>query len=119
MLDEAGLVARLLSIQRNTGVGYDVRTGYQVLNAIMQSGKDNKRWDTLYAIAVKTYNLEAHFTTDQVRKYEGWRQALITKVDVNDDAYMRPATFDTVLCVLFPDMAERINNGYGRLSGQE
>jgi hypothetical protein len=50
MLDEAGLIARLLSIQRNTGVGYDVSSGYQVLNAIMQSGKDNKRWDTLYAI---------------------------------------------------------------------
>lgn len=118
MLDEAGLIARLLSIQRNTGVGYDVNSGYQVLNAIMQSGKDNKRWDTLYAIAVSVYDLAAHFTSDQRRKYEVWRQTLIAKVDANDEAYMRPATFDAVLSALFLDMAKRINKGYGRLPGQ-
>ena len=28
---------------------------------------------------------------------------------------MRPATFDSLLSVLFPEMAERINKGYGRL----
>lgn len=80
MLDEAGLVARLLSIQHNKGVGYDVSAGYQVLNAIMQSSKSNKRWDSLYAIAVKAYELGAHFTAGQARKCEGWRQTLITKV---------------------------------------
>jgi len=115
MLDEAGLIARILSIQHNKGVGYDVGTGYQVLNAIMQSGKNNKCWDTLYAIAVKAYDLETHFTPDQARKYEGWRQTLIAKVDANDEAYMRPATFDAVLSALFPEMAERINQGYARL----
>lgn len=115
MLDEGGVVARLLSIQRNTGVGYDVRSGYQVLNAIMQSGKDNKRWDTLYAIAVKVYGLEAHFTEEQIRKYAVWRKNLIAKVDANDEVYMRPATFDALLSVLFPEMAERINKGYGLL----
>ena len=92
MLDEAGLIARILSIQRNKGVGYDVGTGYRVLNAIMQSGKNNKCWDTLYAIAVKAYGLETHFTPDQASKYEGWRQTLIARVEANDDAYMRPAT---------------------------
>lgn len=118
MLDETGLIARLLSIQRNTGVGYDVSSGYQVLNAIMQSGTGNRRWDTLYAIAVKTYDLEFHFTSDQASKYEVWRNALIAKVDANDENYMRPDTYDTLLSVLFPEMAERINKGYGRLSAQ-
>lgn len=118
MLDESGLIARLLSIQRNTGVGYDVSTGYQVLNAIMQSGKSNKRWDTLYAIAVKVYSLETYFTKEQARKYESWRQTLIARVEANDDAYLRPSTFDAVLSVLFPDMAERISRGRGRLHEQ-
>ena len=76
------------------------------------------RWDTLYAIAVKAYSLEAHFTSDQARKYDGWRQTLIAKVDAYDEAYMRPATFDALLSVLFPAMAERINKGYGRLPDQ-
>lgn len=115
MLDESGLVARLLSIQRNTGVGYDVRSGYQVLNAIMQSGRDNKRWDTLYAIAVKAYVLETYFSEEQARKYAAWRENLIARVDANDEAYMRPATFDALLSLLFPEMAERIRSGYGLL----
>jgi len=115
MLDEAGLVARLLSIQRNTGVGYDVRSGYQVLNAIMQSGGDNKRWDTLYAIAVRVYGLETYFTDEQAQKYRAWRKNLIAKVDASDEAYMRPAIFDALLSVLFPEMAERIRKGYGLL----
>jgi len=116
MLDESGLVARLLSIQRNMGVGYDVRSGYQVLDAIMQSGNDNKRWDTLYAIAVKAYALEANFTASQARKYEDWRDTLISKVAASDKAYLRPSTYDSVLSILFPEMAERIKKGYGRLA---
>ena len=115
MLDETGLVARLLSIQRNTGVGYDVRSGYQVLNAIMQSGRDNKRWDTLYDIAVKVYGLETYFTDEQAQKYTAWRKNLIARVDVSEEAYLRPATFDALLSVLFPEMAERIRKGYGLL----
>ncbi len=115
MVQEAGLVARILSIQRNTGVGYDLSSGYQVLNAIMLSGKGNKQWDTLYAIAVKAYDLESHFTSDQTLRYKAWRKTLIEKVDANDEAYMRPATFDVVLSALFPEMAERISKGYGRL----
>lgn len=118
MLDESGLVARLLSIQLNTGVGYDVRSGYQVLNAIMQSGKDSKRWDTLYAIAVKVYRLEAGFTEEQASRYAAWRENLIANVDANEETYMRPVSFDAVLSVLFPEMAERIKNGYGLLVSQ-
>lgn len=118
LLDESGLIARLLSIQHNKGVGYDVRTGYQVLNAIMQSGKHNKRWDSLYAIAVKAFELETHFTGEQASKYKAWRQTLIDRVNAGDEAYLRPATFDALLSALFPMMAEGIGRGYGRLTEQ-
>ena len=47
------------------------------LNAIMQSGRDNKRWDTLYAIAVKAYVLETYFSEEQARKYAAWRENLL------------------------------------------
>lgn len=115
MFGESGLIARLLSIQQNRGIGYDVKSGYDVLNAIMQSGRDKKRWDTLYAIAVKAYGLEGHFTAAQARTYREWREALIAKVNANDKAYMRPAIYDPVLSELFPEMAHQINKGYGRL----
>ena len=52
MVDEAGIIPRLLSIQQNRGVGYAVDTGFQVLNAIMQSGTDTRQWHTLYPMAV-------------------------------------------------------------------
>ena len=81
----------------------------------MQSGKHNKRWDSLFAIAVKAYELETHFTGEQARKYKAWRQALIDRIDVGDEAYLRPATFDALLSALFPGLAESIGRGYGRL----
>lgn len=114
MLDETGLVARILSIQNNRGVGYAVDTGFQVLNAIMQSGSDNKRWDTLYTMAVKTFGLEAHFSQKQKDLYADWRKGLIAKVEARDEAYLRPARYDPVLSALFPEMAPRIATGYGR-----
>jgi hypothetical protein len=113
MLSDTGLVPRILSIQLNRGVGSDVDTGFQVLNAIMQSGADNKRWDTLYSIAVKTYGLEAHFTPKQADKYGTWRQTIIDKVAAVDAAYLRPTTYDAVLSMMFPDMAHGIGTGYG------
>lgn len=117
LLDESGIISRLLSIQYNKGVGYDVTTGYQVLNAIMQSGEHNKCWDSLYAIAVKTYQLETHFTEEQIRKYKAWRQALIARIDAVDNTCLRPTTFDVLLSALFPEMAEGIGKGYGCLKG--
>lgn len=114
MLYETGLVPRILSIQNNRGVGYAVDTGFQVLNAIMQSGVDNKRWDTLYTMAVKTYGLEAHFSQKQKDLYADWRKHLIAKVETRDEAYLRPARYDPVLSALFPEMAPRIATGYGR-----
>ena len=113
MVDESGMVARILSIQQNRGVGYDMNTGYQVLNAIMRSGPDNKRWHTIYTMAVKAYGLEAHFTKAQADSYARWRQSIIDGVDLQDVTYLRPSTYDKVLGVLFPEMARGIAKKYG------
>jgi hypothetical protein len=80
MVDEAGVIPRLLSIQQNRGVGYAVDTGFQVLNAIMQSGTGTQQWNTLYPMAVKAYGLETQFTQKQADRYAAWRQAIIDKV---------------------------------------
>ena len=109
---------RILSIQLNRGVGYAVDTGFQVLNAIMQSGADNKHWDTLYSIAVKAYGLEGHFKPKQADNYRTWRQTIIDKVAAGDENYLRPATYDAVLSTLFPDMSRGIATGYGRLDAK-
>lgn len=113
MVDDSGMVARILSIQHNRGVGYDLNTGYQVLNAIMQSGPENRRWNTIYTMAVKAYGLEAHFTAAQAARYAEWRQAIIDGVALPDASYLRPSTYDKLLSALFPEMARSIATGYG------
>jgi deferrochelatase/peroxidase EfeB len=115
MVEEAGVIPRLLSIQQNRGVGYAVDTGIQVLNAIMQSGTDTQQWNTLYPMAVKAYGLEAQFTQKQANLYAAWRQAIIDKVSSGDEACLRPARYDAVLSMLFPELARRIATGFGRI----
>jgi hypothetical protein len=115
MVDESGIIPRILSIQLNRGVGYAVDTGFQVLNVIMQSGADTQQWNTLYPMAVKAYGLETQFTQKQADLYAAWRQTIIDKLASGDEACLRPARYDAVLSALFPELASRIATGYGRM----
>lgn len=113
MVGVAGIIPRILSIKHNRGIGYAFNTGYQVLNAIMQSGPDYQQWHTLYAMAVKAYELETKFTEEQKQRYAKWRQEIIDKVNAGDNTHLRPALYDAVLGVLFPPMAPLLAKGYG------
>lgn len=113
LIHETGIIARILSIQHNTGVGYDVSSGYQVVNAIMGSGKNNKAWDSLYAIAIKAYDLTRHFNDEQRQRYKPWRDTLADNIQRGVDGYLRPPTHDRLLSLLFPAMAQGINGGFG------
>lgn len=115
MLNETGIVPRLLSIQHNRGVGYAVNSAFQVLNAIMRSGPDTQQWNTFYPMAVKAYGREAQFTVKQANLYGAWRQAIIDRVAAGEG--LRPARYDALLSVLFPELASRIATGYGRQRG--
>jgi len=118
MISDTGLVPRILSIRHNRGIGYAVDSGFQVLNAIMQSGEDNRRWHALYTMAVKTYGLSQHFTQKQAVLYAGWRTSIVNGVQAKDESYLRPSTYDGLLCALFPDMAARIATGYGLVAAR-
>ena len=113
MVRGAGIVSRLLSIQHNRGIGYDFKTGYQVLSAIMQSTPGYQQWHTLYLMAVKAYGLDAQLTQKQVERYASWRQGVIDKVNAGDETHLRPVRYDAVIGVLFPEMAPRLSKGYG------
>lgn len=113
MVGVAGIISRLLSIQHNRGIGYAFNTGYQVLNAIMQSGPGYQQWHTLYPMAVKAFELETKFTQEQRKRYATWRQGIIDKVAAGDETHLRPARYDAVLGVLFPALVPRLAKGYG------
>lgn len=116
MVGGAGIVSRLLSIQHNRGIGYAFHTGYQVLNAIMQSTPGYRKWHTLYLMAVKAYGLDARLTHSQAERLASWRQGVIDKVNAGDETYLRPARYDPLLGALFPEMAQRLVKGYGSTS---
>ncbi|MDZ4187366.1 MAG: hypothetical protein U1D25_04535 [Hydrogenophaga sp.] len=116
MVGGAGIISRLLSIQHNRGIGYAFNTGYQVLNAIMQSTHGHQQWHSLYLMGVKAYRLEAQFTPKQAERYASWRQGVINKVNSGDEIHLRPAHYDPVISVLFPEMAPRLVKGYGSTS---
>lgn len=117
LIHETGIIARILSIQHNTGVGYDVSSGYQVVNAIMGSGKNNKTWDSLYAIAIKAYELTRHFNDEQRQRYKPWRDELADNIQKGVGGCLRPPTHDRLLSLLFPAMAPGINGGFGCIKG--
>ena len=116
MVGDAGIISRLLSIKHNRGIGYAFNTGYQVLNAIMQSTHGYQQWHSLYLMAVKAYGLEANFTPKQAERYASWRQGVIDKVNAGDERHLRPARYDAVISVLFPEMAPRLAKSYGSTS---
>lgn len=105
LLGSAGILSRILSIQHNRGVGYDVSSGYQVVNAIMNSGIAYRRWHSLYVMAVDAYKLEGQFKKDQLSRYAEWRQTVMTGVQNNDPVYTRSTHYDALLALLFPEMA--------------
>lgn len=117
MLSEPGLVLRLLSLEFNTGIGYEVDSGYRVLDAIMQASERNRRWDVLYAMAVKAYELDRHFSVAQRKKYEDWRQRTLLGVKQGNPNYLRSRKYDQVLSEVFPKLKMRIVGGYGLADG--
>jgi len=102
MVGEAGVIPRLLSLQSDRGIGYDVETGWQVLNAIMQSG--DWHWSTVFNMAVKGYGVDRTLSSDQLKKYKAWRQDVIDMIDARDPNVMRPSKYDALLRLLFPDL---------------
>lgn len=102
MVGETGVIPRLLSLQSNRGIGYDLETGGQVLNAIMQSG--DWHWSTVFNMAVKSYGLDRTLSSNQLKKYEAWRQDVIDMIDARDPKVMRPGKYDALLRLLFPEL---------------
>jgi hypothetical protein len=105
LLGHHRILSRLLSIQRNRGVGYGFNTAAEVLNAIQQSQPDNRNDWTLYLVAVKVY-LPNLSNDERVWKwFEAWRDTVVVAVKRTDYMYMRSAKYDRMLSLLFPEMA--------------
>ena len=114
LLGHHRILARLLSIRNNRGIGYGFDTAAEVLDAIQQSQANNRHDWTLYLIAVKAYlpNLSAD---DRVAKwFDVWRDSVVAAVKRSDYMYMRSAKYDRLLSLLFPERAPGLAKPFGK-----
>jgi hypothetical protein len=103
-----------LSIKKDTGIGYAVSTGWEVINAIRQDGIRQRKWHTLYLIAIRTYRPRR--TPRQEESIQQWRADILASVDQGEQVYLRDTRYDTFLGLLFPEMRELLSRPLTRSS---
>lgn len=101
------ILERLLSIKKDTGVGYAVSTGWEVINAIRQDGIRQRKWHTLYLIAIRTY--QPSRTPRQDESIQQWRADILASIDQGELVYLRDTRYDRFLGLLFPEMRELLS----------
>lgn len=111
------IIDRLLSIKLDTGVGYNLATAWQVINAILQDvSPASKSWHSLYLIAIKAYNPK--LSSSQKTRVEQWRKQVRQSIEAEEELYFRNPIYDNFLAILFPDMREALANPFGKINSQ-
>lgn len=108
-VDRGNILDRIMSIKQDKCVGYKLDTAWQVINAILQEKQSFAmwQWHTLYLIAIKVYNPTLNH--EQSDKYQKWWEKVVVSLKAGKLEYRRGERYDRLLCLLFPEMAERIN----------
>lgn len=101
-----GTLAKLLSIQHNRGIGYNVDSGFQVLNACFQTNPLRREHAVLCMAAAKVFKLPLN--DQQQRKVDAWRQQILDSIDRGEDVYGRKNRHDSILALLFPKLRTSI-----------
>ncbi|UCV22196.1 hypothetical protein [Ferribacterium limneticum] len=107
--DRGNILDRIMSIKQDKCIGYKLNTAWQVINAILQEKQSFAmwQWHSLYLIAIKVYN--PTLNAEQTEKYRKWRDRVEASLTEGKLEYRRGERYDRLLCLLFPEMAERIN----------
>lgn len=112
LLGHHRILSRILSIKRDTGIGYRHRTAFEVLNAIQQSGDAKSSEWTLYLIAAKVY--APAMNSKQQDQITEWRDRVTRAIRAGDLSVMRDATYDRILGTLFPEMKDALGKEFGK-----
>lgn len=110
-LYRGNIIERLLSIQLDKGVGYQLGTGWQVINAIHQEDEKKWSWHTLYLIAIKVY--KPKLSEDNLRSVQHWNQTAWSSLQRAEKKFKRDNKYDRLLGLLFPEMKELLGAGSG------
>lgn len=99
-----GILAKLLSIRADHGIGYDYATGAEVLNAARTS-RAYGEWP-LYLLAERVY--EPRMSARQWNAHQVWRQEVVDAIKQGDRRFMTELPHSALLSLLFPELAPGI-----------
>jgi hypothetical protein len=102
MINKTGYLPRLLSLKHDRGIGYDVETGFEVLNSIWQSGASKRTNIPLYLAASRRWGI--FLTEKQKKSLSVWRRVAIGSIKKGEPTYLRVPTYDRLLALLFPEL---------------
>ena len=114
LLGRTRILARLLSIRADKGIGYAHDKAAGVLNAIKQSQPANRNDWTLYLIAARVYLPRLSEESSIWGWYKPWRDEVEAAVKRQDAMYIRSPRHDRLLSLLFPEMAAGLAKPFGR-----
>lgn len=117
LLDQTGILARLLSIQLGRPVGYRYENVMGVLNAIRQSQGIQRSTFTLYFIAVRVF--APPLSASQQDWFDAWANEVRESIRAGERTYLREPAYDRLLSLLFPEMAESLARPGGKLKASD
>lgn len=103
-----GLLARLLSLKENRGVGIRQDDGFHALNAAMDFDGISRPEAPLLLAAAKAF--KTPMTMEQRRRCSAWRKKIANSLGPNGVMYQRDTKLDRLLGLIFPELREALFN---------
>jgi len=100
------LLSRFLSLKHDRGIGYRMSTGFEVLNAIWQSGSGNRKDIPMYLAAARLWKIT--LSDKQAGTLKSWRIEVKRSIEAGEDTYLRQPSNDSLLKLLFPDLQDAL-----------
>lgn len=105
------IIPRILAIQHGGGVGYDLDSTMGIMNAIKQAQVNNRKFHTIYLIAVNVYQRQE--ASNPPAWYQTWVDEIKASIEAGEKMYVRPRKYDRLLSLLFPEMATGLSKKFG------
>lgn len=101
-----GILGRLLPIRHDRGIGYRWHRVIDVLKSIRESPSLPRSEFTLYFIAARVY--APAMSEREAEWLRAWSDDIKSRIRAGDKRYLRDPSYDALLSVLFPEMAQRL-----------
>lgn len=107
LLDDKGILPKILSCKLGRSVGYRVANVMGVLNAMWQSYGWRRSFHSLTFIALVAY--KPPLRPEQHARIERWREEVRQSIRSGETTFLRYAGYDRFLALLFPEMAAALD----------